>query len=97
MVVRYACTQMTGCSVFPVYERCEARVRNISISGVGMVMSRAFNPDTLLIVELERRDRTARIAMPARVTHSLQIGPDCWNIGCEFDQPLTNDALKALV
>jgi hypothetical protein len=95
-VVRYACKQTTACALFPSYERFRARVENVSIRGIGLIMTREFKPDTLLIIELARRDGTC-VAISSRVTQSLKAGGACWKIGCEFDSPLSQELLKTLV
>jgi hypothetical protein len=94
--VRYPCDRTGSCAVFPSYETFRARVQDISARGIGMIMAREFKPDTLLIVELAKRDGSSRLGVASRVTHSLKLGA-FWSIGCEFDTPLNEEVLQALV
>jgi hypothetical protein len=96
-VVRHPCTQTITCSVFPSYERFGAQVQDISAHGIGMVMTRAFKPDTLLIIEMARSDRPSGIAIPSRVTQCTRLGKAYWSIGCEFDRPLNHELLNAIL
>jgi len=96
VTVRYACDRSGSCAVFPSYETFRARVQDISTRGIGMIMTREFKPDTLLIVELARRDGSSRLGVASRVTHSLKLGA-FWSIGCEFDTPLNQEVLQTLV
>jgi hypothetical protein len=75
------------------------RVRNISQGGVGLLLTHRFRPGTNLDIEL--RDGSGRLlrTVRARVKHAsarLVEGNYCWRLGCEFDQPLTEDELREL-
>jgi hypothetical protein len=96
-VVRHPCTQTSACSLFPSYERFEAQVQDISASGIGMVMTREFKPDTLLIIEMARSQGTTCIAIPSRVTQCMKLGKAYWSVGCEFDRPLNAELLRSIL
>jgi hypothetical protein len=70
------------------------RVVNISRGGIGIVLTRRFEPNTLLVMELESPlDHLSRTVL-ARVIHStgLEVG---WLLGCAFISELDDEDLEA--
>jgi len=95
--VRYPCKQTTTCSLFPSYECFVAQIQDLSTRGIGMVLARAFRPDSLLIIELTHGDPTSCLAVPSRVTQCTKLGGAHWSICCEFDRPLSSRTLRAIL
>ena len=70
------------------------RVRDISIAGIGLSMSRRFEPGTALIIELRP---TALRHLPVHVIHATRDAEGHWIIGCTFDRPLSQQELKTFL
>jgi hypothetical protein len=71
-------------------------VRDISASGIAVLIDREFAPDTVLVIELENPARGVTCALRARVIHALEIPPDDrWLHGCAFERELTAEELRA--
>jgi hypothetical protein len=75
-------------------ERRLARVRNVSRTGIGLVLDRHWPPGTALIFELPVEDgvRSAR----GRVIHATSQPGGTFLVGCTFDLPLSDVELQAL-
>ena len=75
-------------------ERRQARVRNVSRTGIGLSVDRAWPPDTRLMVELPAEDGVRPVR--CRVIHSTpQIG-GTFLVGCVFESALTDAEVQAL-
>jgi PilZ domain len=76
------------------------RVVDVSVGGLGLLLRHRFEPGTQLAVEVNNRAGTFRRTLLARVRHATAViasGDPRWLVGCEFDQHLTEEELKALV
>jgi hypothetical protein len=67
-------------------------VRDVSFAGIGLSMSRRFEPGAELIVELS--DKPEPLLLPVRVIHATPDKNGRWFIGCEFVVPLSQKALR---
>ena len=70
------------------------KVRDISIAGIGLRMSRRFEPGTALIVEL--RPRALR-RLEVHVIHATPDADGHWTIGCMFDRALSQQELQTFL
>jgi hypothetical protein len=74
-----------------------ARVRNISRTGIGLVVDRHWGPGTAVSLALplgeEGRDRSC----VARVVHATAQPGGCFLVGCAFVAALTEDELQAVL
>lgn len=76
---------------------CTARVRDISHSGISLVLNRHLKVGAFLAVELVNTRQTCLPPLLARVVHATaQISGD-WLIGCEFSSVLTDDELQQMI
>src|SRR5262249_35407753 len=75
-------------------DRRQARIRNISLTGIGIVLDRSWPPGTILILELpgEEAMRTVR----ARVVHATTQVGGTFLVGCTFLDPMTDAEVQAL-
>ena len=75
-------------------ERRNARVRNVSKTGIGLVLDRHWLPEMKLILELPLAEgiRLAR----AKIVHSTTQPGGCFLVGCLFDQQLADEEVQAL-
>ncbi len=75
-------------------ERRQARIRNLSQTGVGLAVDRAWMPGTVLIIELPAEEGTRSVR--ARVIHSTPQMGGTYLVGCNLDVPLTDAEIQAL-
>jgi hypothetical protein len=73
------------------------RLRNISSAGLGVRLSRPFEPGTLLIIELTDKRKRRTYYFPVRVVHATAEGNRLWLIGCAFIRPLSENEVEGLV
>jgi hypothetical protein len=69
------------------------KVRDISPAGIGLSMSRRFEPGLELVVELSVKP-DASVLLPVRVVHATPDQKGLWIIGCEFIFPLGQEELQ---
>lgn len=67
-------------------------VRNISANGMGLFLTQALEPGTLVDVELRSRLIVTRVA---QVVHCSK-DEGGWLVGCTLDNPLSGPELQAL-
>jgi hypothetical protein len=95
---RLAVNTGTTCSfVSPVVtDFGAARVRDISLNGVGLVLSRKVEAGTTLVIGIENEGKGLAKTMIVRVTHATPI-PGGFLVGGEFVTPLTYQEFTSLV
>ena len=72
------------------------KVQNVSPAGIGLSMSRRFEPGAELIVEVSTNaDET--FSLPVRVVHATADKKGGWIIGCRFIFQLTEKKLRTLL
>jgi len=70
-------------------------IRNVSVTGVGLIAERPFPKGALLTVELPRGSARSRLA---RVVHTKrQEGSPWWETGSALLAPLTQKELKGML
>lgn len=74
-----------------------AELRDISQSGLGLVVNRPFPPATVLTVRLQTAARRFSRTMLVRVKHCAARPDGAWHVGCSFAVPLNDDQLKELL
>jgi PilZ domain len=77
--------------------RIQAKVLNISPGGVGLATKRHCEPGTPLKLELIDASGRSSRPMQVRVVHSNPKGNEDWVIGCQFDTPLSEEDVAALL
>jgi serine/threonine protein kinase len=103
--LRYPCTLATVCEVgTSVHEgedgaedRWSATVQNLSVTGVGLLLQRRFEPGTVVKVLLESPDGRVRRSLDL---HILRVSPAAggrWATGGTFSQELSKEDLRQLV
>jgi hypothetical protein len=88
----------SSCSfVSPVVEDFgPAKIKNISMEGIGLLVSRKVDAGTLMAITLTNPKRTFTKTVLVRVVHATaQMGG--YLLGGTFDAPLTYQELTALV
>jgi hypothetical protein len=96
--VRYRCDESALCRLGGAtgYESRWARVRDVSVCGVGLRVSGAIEPGRDLTVEFTDSASFRRI-LAARVIHSSAQSDGTWVVGCRFVTPLREDELRAFL
>lgn len=75
--------------------RLSARVRNVSLGGMNLVVSRPFQTGDLLSVELPTETAQAATTVLACVVHVNAEAAGEWSLGCNFSAELNDDDLQA--
>jgi hypothetical protein len=73
--------------------RLSGRVRNISATGVNLVVPRCFEPGSMLSVELPSADGQPSNSILACVVHASRLGEGEWALGCTFSRDVGDDVL----
>jgi hypothetical protein len=74
-----------------------AAVRDISLTGIALVVKEPLRSGSVLVLSLQNRDLRLTRLLPIRVMHSTQ-GPDGeWVVGCQFVRKLSCTELQVLI
>jgi hypothetical protein len=73
------------------------QIRDISSSGIGLIVQHEFEPQAILTVELENRARNNSRAVQVRVVHSTPQPDGFWLLGCTFFKELSKAELQKLL
>src|SRR5262245_13730873 len=75
-----------------------ARVRDLSTGSIGLHLTRRFEPGTLLVIELEKKELALSHTLVARVVDAIpsQTGTG-WMVGCTLANKIAEDDLQALM
>jgi hypothetical protein len=97
VAVRFSGNPDTACHAFPPSgATCAAWVRDISTSGIALLIDREIEPGTVLTIELENAEHGVSSVLLARVVHTLEVPPDHrWLHGCAFSRELTDEELRS--
>jgi hypothetical protein len=71
-------------------------VRDLSGSGIGLLVQHRFEPGTMLTLELENSAQTFSNTFQVQVVRIVPQ-PGCWFLGCTFLQELTEEEVQALL
>jgi hypothetical protein len=74
-----------------------ARVRDLSSGSIGLVLTRRFEPGTLLVIELEKKTQSLTHTLVGRVVHATAQTNGGWMIGCTLANKIAEDDLQALL
>src|SRR5438105_10792782 len=74
-----------------------ARVRDISSGGVGLVVSRRFEPGAGLAIEVPGTASSPSLTLLARVVRATAVSGDQWVLGCSFPSPLSDEELEGML
>jgi serine/threonine protein kinase len=102
--VRYACdvnlASRRKISIHPDDEQedtWEATVRDLSVKGIGLVVSRRFEIGAILAVELGTNNASGRQAVEMRVARVERASHKSWFVGGTFTQKLSKEELRKLL
>lgn len=76
-----------------------ARVRDLSSGSIGLLLTRRFEPGTLLVIELEKKkqDQSLSHTLVGRVVHATQNTNGGWMLGCTLANKIAEDDLQELL
>jgi hypothetical protein len=75
-----------------------ARVRNISPEGISLVVSRTFDPGTVLSMDLiDKRTNHFSDTLAVRVLYAVEHPNGEWIVGGVFNRRLSTDEMKIFV
>jgi hypothetical protein len=74
-----------------------AIIRDISISGIGLLVKKPFDPGTHLQLDVRSPDKKLTYTMWANVVHVTAKGDDSCLIGCAFSRELSSSELQNLL
>jgi hypothetical protein len=77
-------------------ERRQGRIRNVSRTGIGIVVDRAWQSGVTLILELPAEEGEGAKAVRARVIHATPQMSGMFLVGCNFENALTDAEVQAL-
>jgi serine/threonine protein kinase len=77
-------------------EKWPLLIRDLSASGVGILMARRFEPQTELAIECAAGPHGKTERLPARIVRVEAAAAGHWVHGCEFIRPLTDEQLRSL-
>jgi hypothetical protein len=72
-------------------------VRDISRSGIGLLLACPLEPGEVVLIGLPWADARLGRGLPARVARSTDQGDGSWAVGCAFDELLADEQLSALL
>ena len=76
---------------------CPARIWDVSLGGMALVVPHSYDPGEVLSVVPEVLPESLSPALEARVLNLTPHGDGLWMAHCEFLTPLTEDELDALL
>lgn len=96
--VRYLFQHDSTCNVQEHEEShsWEARIKDISRTGIGLFSPHPFAVGRLLCVEVQDGRGVIRTRLRARVAHAYQTNGG-WAVGCALMEPLPEPELQALL
>jgi hypothetical protein len=75
----------------------QATVRDISLTGLGLVLKRRFERGTGLAIEIPAKGDYPGVTLLAKVAHTTALAGGSWLLGCAFVSELSDDALIRLL
>jgi hypothetical protein len=96
---RYPCNLATSCRIVASLagEPLPARVRNISIGGLSLVLTHPSDPGTLMAIDLRSMTRNITHSVQIRIIYTIEHPSGDWIAGAAFVQPLTDEEVKAFL
>ncbi len=95
---RLRCNQDTDCRLLgrPDDRPLAAWVRDLSATGISLLLPRRFAPGAILAIALENVSQRFLRRYLVRVIHTVEFPNGDWLHGCSFALPLDDDDLRVL-
>lgn len=96
---RYPCNLATSCRMAALVagDTFPGRVRNVSLGGISLVLSRPFDTGTELSVELRSNFRHFSRTVRIRVIYCIEHPSGDWIVGASFAQVLSDEEVRLLL
>jgi hypothetical protein len=96
---RYPCNLATSCRLIATLpgEPMPARIRNISVGGISLVLSQPFDSGSMLGLELRSMTRNIARMFQVTILYTIEHPSGDWISGARFVQPLSDEELKAFL
>jgi hypothetical protein len=72
-------------------------IRNVSTTGIAMILKRPFEPGTLLFIDLSANPNPVLQRRPVRVAHATPQEQGGWLVGRLFASPLSQKELHSIL
>ncbi len=95
--VRFQCSNGASCSSLAPFERLTGRARDISKTGIALILGTSVRDGTQLVIDLKTKNPGICLTLLARVVHSTPADEGSWVIGCEFITTPTEEQIMALL
>lgn len=97
--IRYECGLETSCQLMAQVDgdAWPAKVRNISVSGISLVVARKLDPETRVNVELYNKSRKYYCQIPLRIIYVLEKQDGNYILGAAFTRELSLEELQGLL
>jgi hypothetical protein len=74
-----------------------AGVRNVSATGIGLLLDEPLKAGTVLVLSLQGSSRRLSRPLPVRVMHATAQPEGGWLVGCQFVRRLSGQDMAALL
>jgi hypothetical protein len=78
-------------------EGLHATVRDLSATGIGLLVNHPLHAGNVLILNLESGGHRLARPLPVRVMHASPLVEGCWLVGCQFVRRLSDPELQVLL
>jgi hypothetical protein len=97
--VRYRCAPATIGKLYVTddHEFQHAWILNLSVSGMGLVLTRPINSGSFVIIHIKSNDGTKTYELTAHVAHCTALPHGEWSVGCELVHSLSPEDLDLLL
>jgi hypothetical protein len=75
-------------------DRWPARLKNVSLAGIGLTVARRFEPRTLLAIDMDDPGQGCTRTLLARVVHATRLTDSQWLLGCNLVRELDEEELR---
>jgi hypothetical protein len=93
---KVSCKPVAGLTTKESELRWSGTIRDVSRGGIGLILSRRFEPGTLLILELASAGKESR-HLALRVVHARAERKGDWTVGCAFVCPISEEDLQTIL
>jgi len=98
---RHTCGLTTSCEPMSVRSDRDARwpatIRDISVTGIGLLLKRRFERGAGLTIELPENGGNSAYTVLAKVVHATSQPGGYWLLGCAFVSELSDEELDGLL
>ncbi len=96
---RFICSHKLAVRIIarPSFQSYAAILHDFAMRGVGLLTGRAFEPGTVLAIQLRSARTGLSCILSATVKHTRELPDGQWLLGCSLSRRLTDDEVMALL